>query len=161
MNEHDMNMSNQLVVFALDEQRYALHLSAAERIVRVAEVTPLPKAPEIVLGVINVQGQIIPVADIRRRFRLPEREIDLSDQLIIAKTSKRTVALVVDEVTGVIESPEQKLIPAKEILPGTDYVEGVMKLEDGLILIHDLATFLSLEEENTLDLALKTRKGQK
>ncbi len=161
MNEHDMNMSNQLVVFALDEQRYALHLSAVERIVRVAEVTPLPKAPEIVLGVINVQGQIIPVADIRRRFRLPEREIDLSDQLIIAKTSKRTVALVVDEVTGVIESPEQKLIPAKEILPGTDYVEGVMKLEDGLILIHDLATFLSLEEENTLDLALKTRKGQK
>jgi purine-binding chemotaxis protein CheW len=161
MNEHDMNMSNQLVVFALDEQRYALHLSAVERIVRVAEVTPLPKAPEIVLGVINVQGQIIPVADIRRRFRLPEREIDLSDQLIIAKTSKRTVALVVDEVTGVIESPEQKLVPAKEILPGTDYVEGVMKLEDGLILIHDLATFLSLEEENTLDLALKTRKGQK
>lgn len=161
MNEHDINMSNQLVVFALDEQRYALHLSAVERIVRVAEVTPLPKAPEIVLGVINVQGHLIPVADIRRRFRLPEREIDLSDHLIIAKTSKRTVALVVDEVTGVIESPEQKLIPAKEILPGTDYVEGVMKLEDGLILIHDLATFLSLEEENTLDLALKTRKGQK
>ncbi|MCJ7565171.1 MAG: chemotaxis protein CheW [Candidatus Aminicenantes bacterium] len=161
MNEHDMNMSNQLVVFALDEQRYALHLSAVERIVRVAEVTPLPKAPEIVLGVINVQGQIIPVADIRRRFRLPEREIDLSDHLIIAHTPNRTVALVVDEVTGVIESPEQKLIPAKEILPGTDYVEGVMKLEDGLILIHDLATFLSLEEENTLDLALKTRKGQK
>jgi purine-binding chemotaxis protein CheW len=155
MNEHDMNMSNQLVVFALDEQRYALHLSAVERIVRVAEVTPLPKAPEIVLGVINVQGQIIPVADIRRRFRLPEREIDLSDQLIIAKTSKRTVALVVDEVTGVIERLQQDVIPTENVLPGLEYVEGIAKLEEGMVLIHDIDKFLSLEEDRKLAAALR------
>ena len=150
-----MNMSNQLVVFALDEQRYALHLSAVERIVRVAEVTPLPKAPEIVLGVINVQGQIIPVADIRRRFRLPEREIDLSDQLIIAKTSKRTVALVVDEVTGVIERLQQDVIPTENVLPGLEYVEGMAKLEEGMVLIHDIDKFLSLEEDRKLAAALR------
>ncbi|MBF8302857.1 MAG: cheW40H-4 [Candidatus Dadabacteria bacterium] len=63
-----MDKLNQLVVLTLDEQRYALHLSAVERIVRVVEVTPLPKAPEIVLGVVNVQGQIIPVINIRKRF---------------------------------------------------------------------------------------------
>ncbi len=78
-----MNDSNQLVVFTLEEQRYALYLSAVERIVRIVEITPLPKALEIVFGVINVQGQVVPVVDIRKRFRLPEREMSLSDQLIM------------------------------------------------------------------------------
>jgi purine-binding chemotaxis protein CheW len=59
---------NQLVVLTLDEQRYALHLSAVERIVRMVEITPLPKAPQIVLGVVNVQGRIVPIVNIRKRF---------------------------------------------------------------------------------------------
>ncbi len=63
-----MDKLNQLVVFAFDEQRYALHLSAVERIVRMVEITPLPKAPEIVLGVVNVQGRIVPIVNIRKRF---------------------------------------------------------------------------------------------
>jgi len=150
-----MNKLNQLVVLTLDEQRYALHLSAVERIVRVVEVTPLPKAPEIVLGVVNVQGQITPVINIRKRFRLPEREMNLSDQLIIAHTSRRTVALVADAVSGVIERSEQEVIAAEKVLPGIEYVEGVVKLEDGMILIHDLNKFLSLEEEQALDNAMK------
>ncbi len=108
-----MDKLNQLVVLTLDEQRYALHLSAVERIVRVVEVTPLPKAPEIVLGVVNVQGQIIPVINIRKRFCLPEREMNLSDQLIIAHTSRRTVALAADAVSGVVERSEQEVIAFK------------------------------------------------
>jgi purine-binding chemotaxis protein CheW len=143
-----------LVVFGLDEQRYALHLAAVERVVLVAETTPLPGAPEIVLGVINVQGRIIPVVDIRRRFRLPEREIRLSDHLIIASTSWRAVALVVDAVAGVIERPAGDLIAADRILPNLDYLKGVAKLDDGLILIHDLDAFLSPVEERKLEQAL-------
>src|SRR3712207_6774571 len=99
-----MNNSRRYVVFTLDEHGYALPLSFVERIVRAVEVTPLPKAPEIVLGVINVQGRVIPVVNIRKRFRLPEREIELSDQFIIARTAKRTIALVVDAVGGVAET---------------------------------------------------------
>ena len=79
-----MEQSNQYVVFTLDEQRYALHLAAVERIIPVVEITPLPKAPDLVLGIINVGGQIIPVIDTRKRFRLPERELNLSDVLITA-----------------------------------------------------------------------------
>lgn len=150
-----MSKSSQVVVFDLDEQRYALPLSNVERIVRVVEITPLPKAPEIVLGVINVRGEIIPVVNIRKRFRLPEREITLSDHLIIAKTSRQSVALLADRVGHVLEVPENKIISAKKILPAMDYVEGVVKLEDGLILIHDLEKFLSLEEERALERAMK------
>ena len=92
-----MNKSNQLVVFLLNEQRYALYLPVVERVVSAVEVTPLPKAPDIVLGVINMQGKVIPVVNIRRRFGLPERQIDLSDQFIIANTTKRPVVLVASE----------------------------------------------------------------
>ncbi len=139
-----------LAVFTLDAQRYAIHLSNVERVIRVVELTPLPQAPEIVLGVVNVQGRIVPVVNIRKRFRLPEREMNLSDQLIIAHTSRRTVGLMVDTVIGVLDRSEKEVIAAEKILPNLVHVEGVVKLEDGMVLIHDLDKFLSLEEEKTL-----------
>ena len=150
-----MDSLSQLVVFTLDEQRYALRLHSVERIVRVVEITPLPKAPDIVLGVINVQGRVIPVVNIRKRFLLPERETNLSDQLIIANTSKRPIALLTEAVNEVIEESGERVITSEEILPGIKYIEGVVKFEDGMILIHDLDKFLSLEEEKVLDEAMK------
>lgn len=150
-----MSKLNQFVVFALDEQRYALHLSVVETTVRAVEVTPLPKAPGIVLGVVNVQGRIIPVVNVRQRFGLPEREMELNDRLILAHTSRRAVALVVDSVSGVVTRSEREVIAAEEILPGVEYVEGVAKLPDGMVLIHDLDAFLSFDEEKTLDDAMR------
>lgn len=148
----------QLVVFTIEGQRYALYLSAVERIVHVVEITPLPKAPEIVLGVINVRGQITPVVNVRKRFRLAERQVTMSDRLVLAHTPQRPVALIVDEVTGIIECLEQDIIAAKKILPDMDYVKGVVKLEDGLVLIHHLDKFLSLGEERELADALKAQQ---
>jgi len=133
-----------VVVFLLDGERYALPLSAVERILRAVEVTPLPKAPEIVLGTINVQGRILAVVSLRRRFCLPEREIQLGDQLIIARTAKRDVALMVDAVGGVAELSGQDVTATEAIVPGLECLEGVGKLADGMVLIHDLDQFLSL-----------------
>jgi purine-binding chemotaxis protein CheW len=145
-----MNRVYQLVVFSLDEQRYALSLAAVERAVRMVEITAMPQTPEIVLGVINAQGRIIPVVDIRRRFRLPAREPHPSDQLLIARTSARPVALVVDAVNEVITLTGQEVVTGQTILAYLDYVSGVVKCPDGLIFIHDLDRFLSLEEERAL-----------
>ena len=151
-----MNETKQtrLVTFTLDHQRYAVNLSAVERIVPAAEVTPLPQAPGIVLGVINVQGQILPVFNIRRRFGLPERDMDLNDKLIIANTPRRTVVLVVDSATGVIERAEHEVTAAENILPNLKHLEGAAPLEDEIVLIHDLDRFLSLEEERSLTEAI-------
>jgi purine-binding chemotaxis protein CheW len=146
-----VNISGQLVVFTLDERYYAVDLAAVERAVRMVEVTPLPQAPEVVQGVINVQGRIIPVLNIRRRFRLPERAAVLGDQLLIARTARRPVAFAVDAVHGVMERPPQEIINPATVLPGIEYVEGVVKFDDGMIFIHNLDAFLSLEEGNTLD----------
>jgi len=142
------------VVFTLDDWRYGLPLEAVERVVRVVEITPLPKAPDIVVGVVNVNGRVIAVVNVRARFRLPQRSVSLSDQLIVARTPKRSVALLADSVAGVIECAEQETVPAQAIVPGMEYVEGIAKLTDGLILIHDLGRFLSLEEDRRLGEAL-------
>jgi purine-binding chemotaxis protein CheW len=147
----------QLVVFALDKQRFALALASVERVARLVAFTSLPKAPAIVLGVINVGGEIIPVYNLRQRFRLPQREMSLSDHLIIAKTSKRRVALVADVVDGVLNLPEEKIVPAEDVLPEMEYVQGIVKLREGLVLIHNLDEFLCPEEEATLSEALNRR----
>lgn len=149
-----MSALTQLVVFRLDDQRYAMSLVAVERIVRAVEVTALPEAPAIVLGVIDLAGHVLPVLNIRRRFRLPEREISPADQFLIARTARRGVALVVDEAQEVIERPDTEIIGPAQIVPGLEQIQGVVKLHDGLVLIHDLETFLSLDEARALDEAL-------
>ena len=153
--EPTTNTQSRVAVFTLGDQRYALPLSTVERVVRVVEVTPLPQAPDIVLGVVNVQGRVVPVVNLRRRFRLPERAIALTDQLVIAHTTRRPVALVVDAVTGVLEYSAREAVGARDIVPGMEYVEGVVKLADGLVLIHDLDRFLSLDEATALDRAIE------
>ena len=145
-----MNASIQLVVFTLDSLRFALPLSAVERAIRIIEIVPLPKAPDIVIGVINLHGQIIPVVNIRKRFNLSEKEVNLNDHIVISHSKKRLLGILVDNITGVLEFPEHKIITADKIISGIEYVEGVVKLEDGIILIHDIDKFLSLEEEKAL-----------
>jgi len=146
--------STPLVVFRLDLQRYALELEVVERVIRAVEVTPLPSAPAIVLGVIDLEGLVLPVLNLRRRFNLPEREIHPDDQFLVARTSRRPVALFVDAVEAVIEHPEFGTIGAAEIVPGVEQIRGVIQLEEGLVLIHDLEKFLSLEEARLLDDAI-------
>ncbi len=153
-------MSNQLVVFTLDPQAYALPLARVQRVVRIVEVTPLPKAPEIVLGVIDLQGNIIPVMSMRKRFGLSEPEASLSDLLIVADTGTRSIALVVNSVTGVVERTAEEITQIEKIVPGMQYVEGITTLKDGLLFIHDLDRFLSKREEQQLDGLLARAAGK-
>lgn len=152
-----MENNDNFLTFGIEGRRYALSLASVDRVVRVVEITPLPKAPAIILGIINWRGRVIPAVDLRRRFGLAEREPELSDQLIIARTTHRSVALLADRVDGVIEIDPDEIIAAAEIVPRTQYVEGVVKIGGGLLLIHDLDKFLSLDEEAALDEALQAR----
>ena len=152
-------MLNQLVAFTLGEQQYALPLATVRRVVRMMEVTPLPKAPEVVLGVIDLQGNIIPVMSMRKRFGVVEPEPSLSDQLIVADAGARSVALVVNSVTGVVERTAEEITQTERIVPGAHYVEGITRLEGGILFIHDLDRFLSKKEERQLDGLLAQAAG--
>ncbi len=144
----------QIVVFTLDEPCYALPLDVVRRVVRMVDIMPLPKAPDIVCGAINMQGEIIAVVDVRKRFRLPKRPLDPNDRLIIAQTPQRCVALQVDTVSGVRTFSEREMIGVEQALPFAEYLQGVVKTEEGMILISDLETFLSLDEARMLNSAL-------
>jgi len=154
-------MVRQLVAFILSEgplsegllgeRQYALPLAAVRRVERMVEVTPLPSAPEVVLGVIDVRGSIVPVMSMRKRFGMTEPETSPSDQLIVADAGGRSVALVVNSVAGVVERTAEEITAAERIVDGTQYVEGISRLEGGILLIHDLDRFLSQKEEKQLD----------
>jgi len=154
-----MNTSDSYVVFTLDDLKFGLRLLCVERILRIVEITPLPKAPDIITGVINIRGQIVPVYNIRRRFNLPEHETNLNEQLIVANISTHKVAIVADSVSGIVECPRQEVVPAADVLRGADYFEGIIKQADGLIIIHDLDKFLSTGEKKKLIMAIKGHKN--
>ena len=148
---------NEILIFTLDELTYALQLPAVVRVIHAMETRRLPKSPEIISGIINVQGQIIPVVDIRKRFGLPERETDPDDRMIIADTGKRKIAMFVDTVTGIKELTSLQFSDSKKTLPFAGYIKGVAKIENELILIYDLEQFLSLDEETVLEQAMRTK----
>ena len=141
-----MKMSDQLLVFLIDGTRYAIRLQTVERVVNAVEITPLPEGPEIVTGVINVHGQAIPIVNIRRKFRLRQRALDLDDHIVIVKGSKWTVAFAVDAVEGVIERKPDEIIAAGSILPDLAYTEGVIHIHDDIVFLHDIDKALSFEE---------------
>jgi purine-binding chemotaxis protein CheW len=141
-------------LFSLEGRRFALELSRVDRVVAAVAVTPLSDAPPSVRGVINVHGEMVPVVDLRLRLALPPRNIRPDDSMVIARTARRAVAFFADTVHGVVESPEGAVAVGNEIVPGLEFVKGVMQVGDKLVLIHDLDLLLSLEEEARLAKAL-------
>ncbi len=142
------------VVFKLSDLEFAVGLAAVERVVRAVEIMPLPEAPRGVCGVINYQGRIVPVFDLWARFGQTSRDIRATDHLVIAHTHRRTIALLVDSVAGVVSLAEVQITLASEILPNLESVTGVMKLDGNMVLVHDLERFLSIEDHEALQMML-------
>ena len=149
------DLTSQLVVFRLEEQLYALPVDTVERVLPMVAVSPLPQAPPIALGVINLHGKVIPVLDLRRRFGFPPRDYGLAAHLLVARTMRRTLALPVDVVLGVREVAVDAITLPDAVLPGVGHVVGIVTLADDLLFIHDLDTFLALDEEQRLTGALE------
>lgn len=145
---------DQLVVFTLDNSNFALPLKAVIRVIHAIEITCLPKSPEIVSGIINIHGQIIPVIDVRKRFGRQTQELKADDQMIIADTGKRLVALWINLIIGIRKLESRQKVSTKQSLPFIEYIGGIAKLDNELILIYDLEQFLNLNEESDLDEAL-------
>ncbi len=143
-----------LVVFALADSRGAFPLDAVERVVPMPGVQPVPGAPRVVLGAINLAGRVVPVVDLRRRLDLPARDYGLDARLLIVRTLRRTLAVPADDVTAVAEVDRVDVAPAAVILPGLGQVTGIVALPGGLLFIHDLEALLLPAEERELGRAL-------
>ena len=143
-----------LVVFRLDDSHVALYLSSVDRVIPAVLVTPLPDAPEIVLGIINLHGHVVPIFDVRTGLRIARRETSTTEQIIIARANGRQVGLIVDFVVDTLSVPQEAIAATDSILPGTRKIHGVIALQGSLLLIHDLDRFLSAEDDRVLDSAL-------
>ncbi len=135
-----------IVLFSLDQPRYALPVSDVVKVERAVEITPVPKAPASVSGVINYHGDIIPVLDLRKLFGLPKREIRLEDQFIIARTSQQLVVLVADSVAGVYDHDGGDARAAGGPFPLTEHLSGIATIH-GIVLITDLESLCSLVQK--------------
>lgn len=151
-----------LAVLLVEVDRLRCGVPAAD----VAELHPvvatvaLPGAPAVIDGAIDVRGSVVAVLDLRARLGLARRPPVLSDHLAICRVGERTVALRVDRAVELV-SLSRRCIDEADRLDGARHLSGVARVADGLVLIHDLASFLSDDEAASLDDALDgLRAGQ-
>ncbi|MDE2258963.1 MAG: chemotaxis protein CheW [Betaproteobacteria bacterium] len=143
------------VLLTVDGLTYALPLEVVDRIIRMVEIVPLPGAPSVVEGVVNIQGEIVPIVSIRKRFGLANRPLEVSDSLVVAHTRTRRLAIIAESVLGVVERLADAIVSTSSIFHGVQHLDGVLRTSDGLVLIQDLGKFFSSEEEQSLDLAME------
>jgi purine-binding chemotaxis protein CheW len=140
-----------IFIFAVGEMRHGLSLSVVERVELAVEVTPFPESPNVCIGAINVRGQILPVLSMRRRLHLPERSVMTSDRIIIVRSPRRRIALMVDEIIEVRSMERSNFTHADSLSDGLGCVAGVAQTADGIVLIDDLELFLSEADEKALE----------
>lgn len=148
----------EFLLFTVDDQQFGLPVTHIDHVVRMVLITPIIAAPQAVAGIINYHGIVLPVFSMRLRFSFPDRPSIPEDLLIIAGSSKRKVALIADQVQGVMQLSEE-MIHSDEILPGITGVQGVIRTNEGMILITDLERFLLPEEELALKKLLASEEG--
>ncbi len=144
-----------IVVFSVDDRRFALYMQNVQRVIQAVDVVSIPRTPEYVLGIINYHGELLPVINIRKIFQLNEKDIDLNDKFMIVKSSMRTISLWVDSIEDIIDIDEEDIVKSEKIMRGIKYVDGILKFENGMILLHDLDQFLTIEEVGLLKQILK------
>src|SRR5690625_203255 len=151
MNQEMVN-DQKVIVFQLADEEYALSVDQVGSIERMLTITRVPQAAEFVKGVINLRGVVTPVIDLRNRFNLPESEYTDTTRIIISYIDDIEVGLIVDAANDVIDIPEQSIEAAPSVVGAVDvnYISGVAKVDDRLLILLDLEKVLSMEEIDEL-----------
>lgn len=142
----------QLVTFSIGEEEFGVDILKVQEIIRTMEITKVPRAPEFVEGVINLRGKVIPIIDLRRRFGLDFKTHDKDTRIIVIEINNIVVGFVVDAVSEVLRIPANTVEPPPPVVAGvdSDYISGVGKLQDRLLILLDLDKLLSSEDLDML-----------
>jgi len=142
----------QLVTFSIGEEEFGVDILKVQEIIRTMEITKVPKAPDFVEGVINLRGKVIPIIDLRRRFGLSSKEHDKHTRIIVIEINNMIVGFVVDSVSEVLRIPAGTVEPPPAVVAGmeSEYISGVGKLQDRLLILLDLDRLLSNEDLDML-----------
>lgn len=146
--------SRQIVVFSIDDIRFAVPISSVEYIIKAVEVYPFPGSPELLLGIINYHGETVPVINLRQKLRLKDKPVSSNDYFIVSRTGERKIVFVADKISGYLELDVTKIKNVHAIWPGISRIESIASWEDEYILITNFMEFLSSEENDALNAVL-------
>lgn len=145
-DSHETKLT-QLVSFKVCNEEFGIDILQVQEIIRMLPITIMPAAPHFVKGVIDLRGEVIPIIDMRKRFRLPPIPYDNETRIIVVHTHEFTVGFIVDAVCEVIRISESAIEKPPAVVDGdsANYIKGVSKLEKGLLILLDLNSLINVE----------------
>lgn len=151
----------QLVSFVIQNEEFGVDILKVQEIIRPMDITRVPNAPAFVEGVINLRGRIVPIVDLRARFGLPPREQDKDTRIVVVELHEQVTGFMMDAVKEVIRVDKAVIEPPPELAIGvdTDYLKGVAKLDDRLLILLDLEEVLSDDELHAVAAAAGTAEA--
>ncbi|WP_027721366.1 chemotaxis protein CheW [Maridesulfovibrio zosterae] len=152
MNENDY------VILDVEACKFAIPSVQVDKVERAVLLTHVPDAPEPVLGVISDGGRVIPVLGLRKKLGLQERDVILSDRLLFSECNGRKIAILVDNVSAVVEIEPGLVRVADEIWPGVVFLKSLAGVDEDVVLVQDLGAVLDVEQGFKLDAALKAMR---
>ena len=138
----------QLVGFRLDNEDYAIAITKIQEIILIKPITRIPQVPDYIEGLINLRGSVIPIVNLRKRFGLPPRELDDETRIIVVNVHDKTVGCIVDAVTQVMRINRDQIQPPPlgVLAVNHQYLAGLAKLDDRLMIILDIEKLFEAEE---------------
>jgi purine-binding chemotaxis protein CheW len=142
----------QVVTFALGSEEYGVDIAQVQEINRMVTITHVPRAPRFMEGVINLRGQLIPIIDLRTRFGMDRSERTKNTRIVVTEIGSKRIGMVVDSVSEVLRIPVEQIEDAPDLVAGvdTEYIRGVGKMGDRLIIMLDLGRVISGTEKAEL-----------
>jgi len=138
----------QWVTYRLDNETYGINVMQVQEVLRYTEIAPVPGAPNYVLGIINLRGNVVTVIDTRSRFGLPSAEITDNSRIVIIESDENVVGILVDSVAEVVylRSSEIDSTPNVGTEESTKFIQGVSNRDDELLILVDLNKLLTDDE---------------
>ncbi len=142
----------QFISFSVGDEEYGLELLRVKEVIRVREITWLPKAPSFVKGIINLRGDVIPIIDLRDKFGLEAKEATAMTRVIVVEVEGKLMGMVVDSASQVVRIPADQIDPPPPVLGGftQEFITGVGKIDDKLIILLNSDAILTAEERTQL-----------
>lgn len=144
----------QLVVFDLDNEEYGVEIGQVREIIKMEEISKIPRAPNYIEGVINLRGQVTTVISLRKKFELEQKEVDQYTRIIVAEIDGLTLGITVDAVNEVLKLPTKNIEPTPAIVANdvdTRYIRGIGKLDDRLLILLDINRIMNEDELEQMD----------
>jgi len=150
----------QMVSFAVGGEDYGIGIQTVKEVIKIKNITQLPKTPSFVRGVINLRGDVIPVIDLREKFGLPQEDYTDKTRVIVVELDGKSIGMVVDSVSTVINIAQNDIEPPPSLVGGlsAEFLKGVGKIGEELIILINIEKVLTAEEKIDLESSLEELK---